>query len=161
MEKILNIFKKLTLINKIILLSFFALFSYFVFTTVQDYRETSRVSSEISSLNFKVKQVYFNTGFSLRTVFDKSLILVLENPISREQFDNFSFLIPGEEVSAEMVNERKIKINLISKFQKSKKSYLQVNFYNTNIYRFNYISSDVDEEYFKNVTPDKSPMDTE
>jgi len=161
MDKILNIFKKLTLINRIILLSFVGIFSYFIFTLVQDYRESSRINSEKANLNFKVKQAYFESGYSLRTVFDKSIILILENPISKDQFSKISFFIPGERVSSELVNDTKIKIILESKFEKSKKTYLQANFYNLNIYRFSYTSSDVDEEYFKNLIPDKSPLEEE
>lgn len=159
MKNLYQNIKKTNVINKLILLLMFFLLIYFAANLILAYNESRRVEKEILNFKFNVKNIYFEYGYNQRVVFDKVIFIELEEPISKEQFNNLSFAVPNENVTAEYVNEKKIKINLISPFEKNKKNYLQINFYNKNVYRFTYISALQDENYYKDIVPDKSPLE--
>jgi len=149
---------KIPLLNKIILIILIGLSGYYLVSTVIDYNNSLRINEEIRNLNFKVSRIYFEHGNTIRTVFDEAIFINLTDSVTKEQFEKMTFEIPGERVSAEYISDRKLKVNLGSEFTVSKENYLEVRFYNKNIYKFNYKSSSVDKDYFKDLIPDKSPM---
>lgn len=153
MSNFIKNFKELNLLNKIILVALSSILLYFSFNFIFQYLEDKRIRTETAELNFEVESVTFEESKYIRNFGDEFIILNLKKPITKEQFEKMSFVIPEEKVKAELMDEKKIKVTFLSEFIKNKQSSISVFFYKKNIYTFTYKHALEDAEFLRNNPP--------
>jgi hypothetical protein len=129
----------------IMLISFYYL-SIFLFGIYQE----NKISEEIKNFKFEVSEVYFESRFDKRSYLDKYLVIKTRTPISKDQFNKMSFTIPQEEVKAELVSDKEIKVYFQSQFRKNISTQIIVSFNGKRIYNYGFMNSIFDEEDRKN-----------
>lgn len=157
MRKFINEFLNKPISVRAPLIIILVIFVYFVSYSFIDYLEYRKANEEYSKLNFKVSKVSFQMMYFERTYNDEYLILDLENPINRDQFDRLEITLKDEVVEKELVSENQIKIIFRSPFRKSASSDLNIKYYGRNVYFYTVRNSSVDEE-FRKLNPIIEPI---
>ncbi len=150
MTKYLNNLKTLPLLVKLPFLVILIIIIYFLVTfSVSIYTE-NKINEEVKNFRFQVDMVYFESRFDRRSYRDKFLTIRTLTSVSKEQFSKMTFSIPQEEVRAELINDKEIKVYFLSEFRKNINSKVTVYFHKKQIYKFDFSNSIFDEQDEKN-----------